>query len=268
MKIQGITITHPDKILYPEANISKLDIVNYYKDFAGQIMPYLKGRPLTLRRFPDGVDKQGFFQKNASDYFPDFIKTIEVKTDQGKNTTVVCNNLKTLLYLANQGTIEFHVWLSRMDKLNKPDKVVFDLDPPSGSFKTLKKGANVIRDFLAEEGIHCQLTTSGKNGLHLWYSKRRTKTFDESREEVKNYAQTLASLHPDLLTTEMRKEDRDGKIFIDYPRNSYGQTTICPYSLRATDNASIATLISWDDLPKLKSAQDFHLKNISKKRHL
>lgn len=267
MKIHGITITHPDKILYPKATISKLDMVHYYKNIAGQIMPYLKGRPLTLRRFPDGVDKKGFYQKNASDYFPDFIKTVAVKTEEGENTTVVCNNLKTLLYLANQGTIEFHIWLSRMDKLNKPDKVVFDLDPPNGSFKKLKKGARVIRDFLAEEGIHCQLTTSGKNGLHLWYIKRRTKTFDESREEVKIYANKLVELHPDLLTTEMRKEKRNGRIFIDYPRNSYGQTTICPFSLRATDNASIATPVSWEEFHKLKSAQDFNLKNISKREN-
>jgi len=265
MKIHGITITHPDKILFPKASITKLDVVKYYKNIAGQMMPYLKGRPLTLRRFPDSIDKKGFFQKNASDYFPDFIKTIKVKTEDGSNTTVVCNNLKTLIYLANQGTIEFHVWLSRIDKLNKPDKVVFDLDPPGDSFEALKKGATIIRDYLADQSISCQLTTSGKNGLHLWYTKRRTKTFDESREEVKKYAQELTSLHPDLLTTEMRKEDRDGKIFMDYPRNSYGQTTICPYSLRATENASIATPISWEELPKLKSPQEFHLKNIAKR---
>lgn len=266
MKIHGVDITNPDKILFPESNSSKLDVINYYKNFSGQIMPFLKGRPLTLRRFPDGVNHQGFFQKNASDYFPDFIKTVEVQTDDGKNVSVVCNNLKTLLYLANQGTIEFHTWLSRIDKLNKPDKVVFDLDPASGSFNSLKNAAVVIREFLDKKGIRCKLTTSGKNGLHLWYTKRRTQTFDQSREEVKHLAEELIGLYPDLLTIEMRKDDRDGKIFIDYPRNSYGQTTICPYSLRATLNGSIATPISWEELSSIKSSQEFNLGNISKRR--
>lgn len=267
MKIHGVAITNPEKILFPASNASKLDVINYYKNFAGQIMPFLKGRPLTLRRFPDGIDQNGFFQKNASDYFPDFIKTIAIETEGGKNTTVVCNNIKTLLYLANQATIEFHIWLSRIDKLNKPDKVVFDLDPAVGSFESLKKAAEVIREFLGEQGIRCKLTTSGKNGLHLWYTKRRTQTFDQSREEVKGFAIDLASRYPELLTMAMRKEDRDGKIFMDYPRNSYSQTVICPFSLRATPKASIATPISWKELSNIKSAQEFNLGNISKWRN-
>lgn len=264
MKIHGITITHPDKLIFPKANISKLDLVNYYKNFASRILPYLKDRPLSLGRFPDGVEKEGFIQKNAPDYFPEFVKTIVIETEKGQNNTVVCNNLKTLIYLANQGTVEFHIWLSRLDKLNKPDKVVFDLDAPTAAFKPLKQAATIIRDFLKQQGIKCELTTSGKNGLHLWYTLRRTKTFDQSREKVKSYAQKLVSQHPDLLTTEMRIADRKGRIFLDYPRNSYGQTMICPYSLRATENASIAIPIAWNSLDKLRSAKVYNLKNISK----
>lgn len=265
MKIQGITITHPDKVRYPKADVSKLEIINYYKNVAKDILPYLKDRPLTLHRFPDGINNKGFYQKNTPEYFPDFIKTIEVETSQGSNVAMVCNNLKTLIYLANQGTIELHVWMSKIDMIHKPDKVVFDLDPPNGSFEMLKKGARTIRDFLAEKNIQCKLSTSGKRGLHVWYTKRRSKTFDQLRPDIKKYAITLEESYPDLFTTAMRKENRAGKIFIDYPRNSYAQTTVCPYSLRATQNASIAMPISWKELPNLKSSDSFILKNISDK---
>ncbi len=263
MKIQGVTITNPDKVLYPAADISKLEIINYYRNTAKHIMPYLKDRPLTLHRFPDGIDKQGFYQKNTPDYFPDFIKTIKVKTEEGSSIAMVCNNLKTLIYLANQGTIGFHIWMSRIDKLYKPDRVVYDLDPPNGSFQMLKKGAMAIRDFLTNKNIQCQLSTSGKRGLHVWYTQRRTKTYDQLHPEIKTNALTLEELHPDLFTTAMRKENRNGKIFIDYPRNSYAQTTVCPYSLRPTKDASIAMPISWNELPSLKTADNFTIKNVS-----
>lgn len=262
MKIAGIEISHPDKLIFPESGINKLQMVKYYETVAEDILPYLKDRPLTLHRFPDGVEKSGFYQKNASDYFPDFIKTIQVKTEDGENTQVLCSNKKSLIYLANQGTVTFHIWLSKKDKLDKPDKVVFDLDPPENSFEKVKEGAKITATFLRKRGIEPKLMTTGQNGLHVWYEIRRTKTFDQLRPILKEMAQELERQNPDLFTTAIRKNQREGKIFIDYLRNAYAQTSVCPYSLRPNAVGGIATPLEWSQLKKLKSADQFNLKDM------
>ena len=150
MKIEDIDISHPEKPIFPDREITKLDLVNYYEKIADKMLPYLKDRPLTLQRFPDGIDTKGFYQKNAADYFPDYIERISIETKQGKNTQVICNDKKTLIYLANQGVVTFHIWLSKKDELHKPDKVVFDLDPPKNAFEKTKDAeiwiANMITD--------------------------------------------------------------------------------------------------------------------------
>src|SRR5690554_2022938 len=129
MKIAGIAISNPDKIIFPDAHITKLQMVQYYHKTAKKMLPFLKDRPLTLHRFPDGIGESGFYQKNAAEYFPDFIKTVKVETEDGENTQVICNSKKSLIYLTNQGTVSYHIWLSKKDNLHKPDKVVLDLDP-------------------------------------------------------------------------------------------------------------------------------------------
>tara|TARA_R110002020_G_scaffold438960_3_gene649437 strand:- start:2622 stop:3434 length:813 start_codon:yes stop_codon:yes gene_type:complete len=261
-KIEGVQISHPDKILYPDLNVTKQDIANYYVKVADYILPFLKNRPLTLHRYPDGINSSGFYQKNAPDYFPDFIKTLSVPTQEGTNTQVYCNSKKSLIYLVNQGTIGFHVWLSQRDKLDKPDKIVFDLDPPHSQFSKVKEAALLIREYLKKKGENPHLMTTGQSGLHIYYKIRRTKTFDEVREEVKKMAKDIESQHPDLLTTETLKKNRDNKIFLDYLRNAYAQTSVCPYSLRPNPQAGVATPIEWEELDKIDSAQEYHLKNI------
>jgi len=260
MKIADVEISHPEKLIFPKAKITKLQMVEYYDKVAEDMLPYLKNRPLTLQRFPDGIEKSGFYQKSISDYFPDYIETIKIKTEDGENTQIICNSKKTLIYLANQGTVSFHIWLSSKDKLDKPDKVVFDLDPPANSFDRVKEGAKITGDFLRKKGIEPNLITTGQNGLHIWYKIRRTKTFDELKPILKKMAQELEKQHPDLFTTELRKNKRDNKIFIDYFRNEYAQTSVCPYSLRPNEDAGIATPIEWSELKNLKSAHQYNLK--------
>lgn len=257
MKIAEVEITHPDKIIFPKRKITKLEMVKYYEKAADDMLPYLKDRPLTLQRFPDGISKNGFYQKSVGDYFPDFIQTVQIKTEEGSNTQVICNSKKSLIYLANQGTVSFHIWLSKKDNLNKPDKVVFDLDPSANDFQKVKEAAIIVGEFLRKQEIEPNIMTTGQNGLHIWYPIRRTKDFDKVRDEVRAMAEKLAEEHPTLLTTAVRKDQRDGKIFLDYLRNSYAQTSICPYSLRPNEQAGIATPISWNDLEKLKSSYQF-----------
>lgn len=259
MKIAGVEISNPDKVLYPKRKITKLEVVQYYYDIAEKMLPYLKDRPLTLQRFPNGVSKEGFYQKNAADYFPDFVKTVEIPTEDGSNMQVYCNTQKSLVYLANQGVISFHTWVAKRDMLQKPDKIVFDLDPSDKNFEKVKEAATIVNDFLREKDIEPNLMTTGQSGLHVWYKIYRTKDFDQIREEVKKMANDLALSHPDLLTTEVRKNKRGNKIFVDYLRNSYAQTSICPYSLRPNEQAGIATPISWKDLVNLKSADQYQL---------
>lgn len=262
MEVAGVEISNSDKVIFPQKKITKGDMVSYYERIAPLMLPFLKDRPLTLQRFPSGINESGFYQKNAADYFPDFIETIEVETEEGTNTQIICNDAKSLVYLANQGTVVFHTWLSRKDKLREPDKVIFDLDPPDNSFEQVKKAALLMRDFLQEKGIDPSLMTSGKSGLHLYYPKRRGKDFDAVKEEVRSMAEEAASQHPDLLTTKIRKDQREGKIFVDYLRNAYAQTAVCPYSLRANEGAGVATPIDWQELSKLKSSFHYNIENI------
>lgn len=262
MKIEEIDISNPDKLIFPDLEITKLDLVKYYEKVADKMLPYLKDRPLTLQRFPDGINEDGFYQKNASDYFPDFIETISIDTKEGTNTQVICNDKKTLIYLANQGTLTFHIWLSKKNDLHMPDKVVFDLDPPKDAFEQLKKATRKIGDFLSNEGKDPKLMTTGKNGFHIWYYVTNHKKFDDRREEIKEFAEKMEEKYPDILTTATRKEKRDHKVFVDYLRNAYGQTSVCPYSLRPIESAGVATPIGWNELQKIEKPDHYSHHNI------
>ena len=262
MKVAGVEISNADKIIFPKKKITKGDMVYYYERIAPLMLPYLKNRPLTLHRFPGGISESGFYQKNASDYFPNFIKTVEIDTEEGTNTQVICNDAKTLVYLANQGTVAFHIWLSKKDKLRQPDKVIFDLDPSEDDFSKIKEGAKVLRSLLQKKNIDPSLMTSGKSGLHLYYKIRRGKEFDKVKEIAREIAEEAENQEPDLFTTQVRKDKRKGKIFLDYLRNAYAQTAVCPYSLRATEEAGVATPIEWAELSRIKSASQYNIENI------
>lgn len=254
MEIESVEITHPDKIIFPDKKISKGNVATYYERVAHLILPFLRDRPLTLHRFPGGIGQSGFYQKNASDYFPDFIKRVEVETEEGTNTQILCNNKKSLLYLVNQNTLAFHIWLSKKDKLRQPDKVVFDMDPPENSFEKVREAARLFRNFLEKKQKKPQLMTTGQSGFHVYYKIRRGKDFDQLKQEVRDMAEEMAASHPDLLTTHVRKDQRKGKIFVDYLRNSYAQTAVCPYSLRPNQSAGIAAPISWKELDSIEAA--------------
>jgi bifunctional non-homologous end joining protein LigD len=262
MKTENVTLTHPERIIFPEKKITKADMFDYYEKVADHMLPFLKDRPLTLQRFPDGIAESGFYQKSISDYFPDYIKTVQVETEEGMNTQILCNDKKSLLYLVNQGTVSFHVWLSKKDKIRQPDKIVFDLDPPEDAFDKVKEAAKVLRNYLVKHKKAPQIMTTGQNGVHLYYDIRRGRDFDEVKKEARKIAEAVTNLRPDLLTTNIRKDQRKGKIFVDYLRNAYAQTVVCPYSLRPNEAAGVATPIQWEELSQLKEASFYNLNNI------
>ncbi len=263
-----IELSNRDKIFFPDEEITKGDLIDYYEKISDTFLPYLKDRPLSLNRFPDGITKEGFYQKDTPDYFPDWIDTVEIeKKEGGKNLQVVCNKTATLVYLANQGTISFHPWLSTTADLQKPDKLVFDLDPPQGDFEIVLAGAKTLQTLLEDKlGLNPFVMTTGSKGLHVVCPLKAEKTFDEVRAFAKDVANYIADNNPEMFTVETRKNKRKERLFIDYLRNAYAQTSIPPFSVRARNGAPVATPLSWDELDKKGlNSQSYTIKNIFKR---
>lgn len=253
-----------DKSFYPNAGLTKRDIIEYYEKIADTILPYLKNRPLTLQRFPNGIDDKNFYQKDKPDYFPDWIDSLTTKKQEGgKIEYVLCNNKASLIYLINQAGIIFHIGLSTQENLEKPDKIIIDLDPSTSNFENIKTAAKRIRTIVEEKlGATAFVMTTGSRGLHVVLPIKPNANFDEVRQFSQNLATYIAKQYPEDLTTAVRKNKRDGKLFLDVARNALGQTAVCPYSLRAIKNAPIATPLEWDELTQLESAQEYRLDNI------
>lgn len=258
-----IKVTHPEKALFPEDGITKGELVDYYRRIAGYMVPHVEGRPMTLQRFPDGIDKEGFFQKEASDYFPAWVRRATLELGKGGiQHQVVCDNAATLVYLASQAMVTPHVFLSRADKVHYPDKLIFDLDPPDNNFETVRSAAKTIREALDADGYPVYLMTTGSRGLHVVVPLDRSADFDAVRAFARGFAEKLAAKYPDRFTTELSKEKRHGRLFLDYLRNSYGATGVAPYGVRAKNGAPIATPITRDELDEIKSSQEYNIRNI------
>ncbi|HYY35902.1 MAG TPA: non-homologous end-joining DNA ligase [Candidatus Binatia bacterium] len=266
MKVGGhkIEISHEDKVFFPKAQITKGDVIDYFRRVARVMLPYVRERPLAMHRHPDGVKGEGFFQKEVPDYFPRWIKRVTTpRKEGGKIDNVVCNNAATLVYLANQACITPHVWLSRRDKLDCPDQLIFDLDPPGKKFALVRFAAKVLREFFDELGLQSFAKTTGSRGLHVMVPLDRKQNFDTVREFAQDVARVLAHRHPSRLTVEPRKNKRRGRLFLDTARNSYAQHAVAPYAVRAIEGAPIATPLAWNEVSDSKlDAQRFNIKNI------
>jgi bifunctional non-homologous end joining protein LigD len=201
-----------------------------------------------MQRFPDGVDKQGFYSKDAPGHFPDWIERTSVKKKGGTVNHVVCNNAATLVYLANQGCVTLHQWPSRKDRIRNPDLMIFDLDPPGDDFGLVKDVARELRELVTRLGLAPYLKTTGGKGLHVAVPLDRRADFEEVRAFARDVAIVLAAGDPRNLTTEVRKEKRRGRLFLDTGRNAYGQHAVAPYSLRPRPGAPVATPLDWDEL--------------------
>lgn len=260
-----VKITNPDRILFPKANITKWEMIQYYERIAPLMIPHIKDRPLTLHRFPNGIDAEGFYQKDASGYFPDWIKTCAIqKGDKSKVVHhVLANNAATLVYLANQATITPHIWLSKEKKLNYPDRMIFDLDPPSiKQFDQIRKAAKIFKQVLEDLGLHPFVMTTGSKGLHVTVPIKPNCDFEYVRSFARQLAELLVQQHPEHLTVEIRKDKRKGRIFVDYLRNAWAQTGVAPYAVRAKEGAPIATPLKWSEVNSALNPQKYKIKNI------
>ncbi len=259
-----IEISNFDKVFFPDDGITKGDLVNYYAEIGDIMLRYMKDRAIAMLRFPDGIEGGGFYQKDASDYFPDWIETESISKKGGTVNHVLCNNAAALVYIANQGCITPHIWLSKVEKLDNPDRLIFDLDPSEGGFKQVREAAAIIRDFLTDElDLIAYVMTTGSKGLHVVTPLKPELDFDKVRGFAGNVADILANRHPDKLTAQIRKEKRRGRLFLDTARNAYAQTAVAPYSVRPKAGAPVATPIEWDELKKSGlNPQSYTIKNI------
>ena len=247
--MRTVEITHPDKVLFPEDGFTKADLANYYERVSGWMLPHVSFRPVSMQRFPDGVEAKGFFHKDIPDYFPGWIRRVEVPKSGGSVTHVIVCDSDTLVYLVGQNTITPHVWLSRADRLWQPDRMVIDLDPAPGSdFHAVRKAARATGELLRELGFTPFAQVTGSKGIHVWTPLRRRARHDEVRALAGDIGRVLAARHPDELTTEFRKAKRDGRILVDTARNTYAQTAVPPYAVRPRPGAPVATPIDWDEL--------------------
>lgn len=258
-----VEMTNPDKIIYPKEKITKKQIIEYYRKVSSRLILHIKDHPLALQRYPNGIKKEGFFQKNVSKYFPKWIKTVRVSRQaSGKVQMVLCNDKNTVEYLANQAALSLHPWLSTRSKLDKPDRMIFDLDPPQRNLQLAKEAARDLKKFLETLGLKPFIMTTGSKGYHIVVPIQPLLKFEEVRKIARIISNQLSKKFPKKYTTQTRKNARKGRLFIDYLRNSYAQHAIAPYSLRALPGAPIAMPILWQELSRVEP-QSFHLKNIS-----
>ncbi len=261
-----IEVTNADKVLFPDDGLTKGDLIDYYHRIARYMLPHIKDRPLTLQRFPNGIGEEGFFQKSAGDYFPDWVKRARMKKSNGTTNYVICNHAATLVYLAEQDTITHHIWLSRADQPQNPDLMVFDLDPSDEDFAPVRRAAFSLRDLLTELGLSVFVKSTGSRGLHVTVPLDRSADFDAVRTFAEKIARVMVSRDPERLTVEQRKEKRGNRVFIDTLRNSYNQTAVAPYTIRARRGAPVAFPLDWEELkdPRL-TPQAYNITNIFKR---
>lgn len=265
MKITGVDISHPDKQLYPDDRISKKEVVEYFYNIADYLLPFVKNRPISLKRYPDGINQEGFYNKHRPDYFPDFIEQLTVPTIQNNSemNMVGIHSKKALVYLAGQNTLELHISLSTMSSIEKPDQIIFDLDPQDDDFEKVREAALALKKLFDEFALTTFVKTSGSRGLHIHLPIKAHYKFDKIKEISRKIAEKLHHRHPQITTLEQRKNKRGNKVFIDFLRNDYAMTAIAPYSLRAKKGAPIATPLEWEELnDRSLHPQSYHLKNI------
>lgn len=253
-----VEVHRPDKVLFPRGDdgakeytakeYTKGDLVDYCRAVAPFMLPHLRGRPLMLERHPDGIDGPRFMQKNTPDHYPDWISRVEVAKEGGTVCHTVCDNTATLLHLADQAALTLHRWLSRAGQVDRPDRMVFDLDPAGDDFETVREAARLLGELLDELKLPSAPMTTGSRGLHVVVPLKGQEDFDEVREFARDVAEVLAADSPDRLTTAARKKDRGDRLYLDIQRNAYAQTAVAPFTVRALPGAPVATPISWGQL--------------------
>ena len=243
-------ITHPEKIMFPDDGITKGDLAAYYQAMAPVILPHIKGRPLTMERYPSGIGKKGFWQKDVSKGFPDWLERVKVPKKDGSLHHPVITDEQSLMWVTNQNTITQHVWISRVPDLYYPDICVFDLDPSTDDAAAVRQAALGLRDLLDELGLPSWVKTSGSKGFHIVVPLDGKSKMDDVARFANHVGRVFVSLAPDHLTQEFSKVDRKGRIYIDTGRNGYSATFAAAYTVRAKRGAPVSAPCTWEEIEK------------------
>ena len=258
-----VEFTNLDKILYPQLKITKAQVIQYYIKIAPKMLSLLDKRPLMITRFPDGIDNEGFYEKDAPLGTPPWVSTFKTYSDSAQRelSYVVCRDLDTLMWLANLAALEIHMTLSRTDSFENPDLVLFDVDPePPATCDNVVDTAILLKERLDDLSLKSFIKTSGLKGLHVVIPIVEGYTFQQTRDFVHQIARRLTK-DSEILVSEYSESKKSGTVFIDYRQNSHGRTMICPYSLRATQKATVSTPSEWDDIKKRLKPKELTLFN-------
>src|SRR5947209_6909234 len=226
----GVEPSNLDKVFWPEKGLTKGDLIDYFQRVAPFVVPAIRDRPLTVKRYPDGIHGFSFFQKNAPKYAPPWVRTVALPAETARREVnyILCNSRRTLLWLANQASIELHPWLSRVGRLERPDHLVMDLDPPEGAFDRAVEIAFVVRDVLGEFGLSAAAKTSGAKGMHVFLPLLRRHDYREVRTAAERLARRVQERAPKLATTQFRIAVRGTRLFLDAGRNAPCPHVIAP----------------------------------------
>ncbi|MGH7541848.1 MAG: non-homologous end-joining DNA ligase, partial [Gemmatimonadota bacterium] len=261
-----VTLCRPDKLLFPDAGITKGDLADYYLRVARVLLPHARDRAISMERYPEGIEDEGFYHKAIPDHFPAWIDRATLPKQGGEITHVVIRSAATLVYLVDQACITPHTWPSRVDRPHRPDRLIFDLDPPedgSGGFELVRRGARALHDVLRDLGLVPFVMTTGSRGLHVVVPLERRHSFGEVRRFARELAELLTAREPDRYTTEQRKAARGARLFLDTLRNGYAQTVVPPYAARARPGAPVATPLEWEELGRADLVADrFTISNL------
>ncbi|PYJ30333.1 MAG: ATP-dependent DNA ligase [Verrucomicrobia bacterium] len=256
-----LSVSNLDKVLYPKVGFTKGQVIDYFIRVAPVLLPHLKDRPLTMKRYPDGVEGEFFYEKNCPSHRPKWVKTAKVWSEGNQQIMHYClaNDLPTLVWAANLADLELHTSLSRKNKIERPTTMVFDLDPgaPADIVQCCQVGV-WLRDLLAEMKLKSWAKTSGSKGLQVYVPLNTAITYDETKNLSRALAQHLEHEHADRVTSNMSKAVRKGKVFVDWSQNDEHKTTICAYSLRAKEEPTVSTPVTWNEVEnclKKKNAQ-------------
>ncbi len=269
-ELTKVELKNLDKIFYPEINVTKGQVIQYYITMAPKILPVIADRPLVLTRYPDGVseDKMRFFEKDAPEGTPSWVKTITIYSETSKRDVhyIVCNDLDTLIWLANMAALEIHMPFSKTDNLEKPDFLFFDVDPEKpATLGDAAEASLLLKDKLLDMGLTPFIKTSGKKGLHVIIPIVPEHTFDETRAFVHKIGIELAK-ESDIIVSEFKDTKKPGKVFADYLQNSFGRTMVIPYSLRPESQATVSTPLDWAEVKKDINPTDFNIFTVVKRK--
>lgn len=262
VKIGGheISLSNPDKVLFPKSQITKKELVDYYDFIADYMLPYSVERPISMRRFPNGIDGEIFFQKDVPDYFPKWIKTKKIGHEKGVTEYVICSGKASLVYLGTQVT-ELHTWPSKADNLEFPDKLIFDLDPKEDEYEDVVFGAKMIKELLDELKLESFVMSTGSRGLHVVVPLDSGLDYKKVSSFARVIARSLESNYPKKFTSKFVKMKRQANVFVDTYRNAFSQTSIAPYCARALEFAPISVPLEWNELDSFHP-QKYSIRNI------